>query len=486
MKYFKKVAALLLFALIFVAGGITASAKGNGTIKTGISIGPVDVSGMTADEATGAVEIYLSGAGEQEITVKLINGEEIGLPVENLEIGWSNTEVVDEALSYGTKGSVLSRYKEIKDLENGGKVLPLEISYNKEAVETFVAEKVTMADKKAVSAGIKRESDGSFDVTEGSDGYITDVEGSVAVLNDTLKAGIDVALGAPVEMVGEVDKPKGNTDDLSQIKDLIGSFTTKYTNSGASRCKNVANGCSLINGSVVYPGDTFSVYDAVKPFTAANGYDMAGSYLNGQVVDSMGGGICQVSTTLYNAALRAELEIVERNNHSMVVNYVQVSGDAAISESSGKDFKFKNNTEYPIFIEGYTENKTITFNIYGVETRPKNRTVEYENEILQTIQPDHENIVADASHGIGYVNVTSAHIGYKARLWKIVKEDGKEVSREQVNSSSYTVAPRTAVIGIATANAEHQQILMAAIATGNIDYAKSVAGGLHLLEIGGN
>lgn len=486
MKYFKKVAPILLFALIFAVGGVSASAKGNGVILNGVSIGPVDVSGMTGEEATDAVEIYISGAGERNITVKLINDEEINLPVENLEIEWNNREVIEEALSYGTKGSVLSRYKEIKDLENGGTVLPLGITYNKEAIDTFVNEEVTKVDKKAVSAKISRSSNGDFSVTEGSDGYITDIEGSKAAITEAIDAGIDVALGAPIAMVGEVDKPKGNTEDLSQIKDLLGSFTTKYTNSGASRCKNVSNGCNLINGTVVYPGDTFSAYDAVKPFTAANGYDMAGSYLNGQVVDSMGGGICQVSTTLYNAVLKAELEVVERNNHSMVVNYVQVSGDAAISESAGKDFKFKNNTEYPIFIEGYTENKTITFNIYGVETRPEGRTVEYQNEILQTIQPDHENIIADASHPIGYVSVTSAHIGYKARLWKIVKENGVEVSREQVNSSSYTVAPRSAVIGVASANAEHQSILMAAIATGNIDYAKSVAGGLHLIEIGGN
>ena len=90
------------------------------------------------------------------------------------------------------------------------------------------------------------------------------------------------------------------------------------------------------------------MYETVAPFTAENGYAMAGSYLNGEVVDSMGGGICQVSTTLYNAVLRAELEVVERSPHSMTVHYVELSEDAAIA-GTYKDFKFKNSTDYPIY-----------------------------------------------------------------------------------------------------------------------------------------
>ena len=95
-----------------------------------------------------------------------------------------------------------------------------------------------------------------------------------------------------------------------------------------------------MNGVTIYPGEEFSFYDTVKPFTEANGYYLAGSYMNGQVVDSFGGGICQVSTTLYNAVLLAELEVTERYPHSMVVSYVNRSADAAIAESSGKDFKY--------------------------------------------------------------------------------------------------------------------------------------------------
>ena len=93
------------------------------------------------------------------------------------------------------------------------------------------------------------------------------------------------------------------------------------------------------------------------------------------MVDSLGGGICQVSTTLYNAVLLSELEVTERHNHSMIVTYVDPSADAAIAESAGKDFKFVNNTDHPIYIDGHCENKNITFTIYGVETRSAEREV---------------------------------------------------------------------------------------------------------------
>ena len=261
-----------------------------------------------------------------------------------------------------------------------------------------------------------------------------------------------------------------------QVKDVLGTFTTSYSTSNSSRSANVANGCRLIDGTLLYPGDEFSCYDAVSPFTEGNGYYMAGSYLNGKVVDSLGGGICQVSTTLYNAVLLAELDVTERHNHSMIVTYVDPSADAAIAESSGKDFKFVNSTDYPIYIEGHTgSDKKITFTIYGVETRDEGHSVQYVSEVLETINPQTEVLYPDATLPIGVVNITGAHIGYKARLWKIVKENGVEVSREVINTSSYKMVPRSAVVGISTPDPNAYNVLMEAIATNDINHVRNTA-----------
>ena len=143
-----------------------------------------------------------------------------------------------------------------------------------------------------------------------------------------------------IEIPTMISEPLGSKEELAKVKDLLGSFQTSFKTSSSDRSKNVRSGAGHIDGTVLYPGEVFSTYEYVTPFTVENGYAMAGSYLNGKTVDSMGGGICQVSSTLYNAVLMAELEVVERSPHSMMVAYVQASADAAIA-GTYKDFKFK-------------------------------------------------------------------------------------------------------------------------------------------------
>ena len=271
-------------------------------------------------------------------------------------------------------------------------------------------------------------------------------------------------------------EPKGSVEELSQVKDVLGTFTTNYGNE-LYRGINVENACKLVNGTVLYPGEEFSCYDAIAPLDASNGYYPAGSYLNGRVVDSLGGGVCQVSTTLYNAVLLSELEVTERANHSMIVTYVQPAFDAAIA-TGVKDFKFVNNLEYPIYIEGYTENRNITFTIYGKETRPEGRELRFESKILSVNYPEADLIYEDPSQPIGYITTEGSHTGYKAQLWKIVTENGQEVSRTQVNSSSYITVPRSATVGTATEDPYAYEEIMAAIGTCDIDHVRNVIAAL--------
>lgn len=478
-KLLKVLVPVFVAALTIALVPVTANAEEK--IKQGVFIEGIDVSGKTASEAEEAVDEFVRSLDDKMITLEASEGNAVTVTMGEIGLKWTNTDVVSEAISIGEKGNIVSRYKQKKDLEHNSRVFDLIYTIDRTSLEGLMVEKCTAFDQHAKEASISRV-DGQFVVTEGVDGFVIDIAASRDQVANILEKEWDFE-DTTVKLVGTVEKPKGSTEDFAKVKDLLGTFTTSYSSSAAARCANVANGCSLINGTILYPGDEFSTYETVKPFTSDNGYQMAGSYLNGMVVDSMGGGICQVSTTLYNAVLRSELEVLERNNHSMVVTYVQVSADAAIAESAGKDFRFKNNTDYPIYIEGITADKKITFNIYGCEYRDSNREVSYENEIIQVIQPDYEKIIADASQGIGYVKVQGVHVGYKARLWKIVKENGVEVSREQVNTSNYAMSPRTATVGVATSNPDYQAQIMAAIGTGSIDHVRGIAAQLHAQEV---
>lgn len=451
---------------------ITAQAKEADTVKTGIFAEEIDLSGLTAAQAAAAIESYVEELQAAEITLLAADNNEVVVTAEDLGITWANRELVEEAMELGTKGNVIQRYKILKDLEHNNQVFRIELGFDIQAINDVLTNECAKYDREAVNVSLKREN-GEFQVVEGQIGYLLDIETSIDIINDYLtgewdrkecKIALDIA----------VDEPYGSAEELAAVSDVLGSFTTSYTSSGASRSANVENGTKLINGITLYPGEEFSTLQVMTPFTQANGYHMAGAYLNGKVVDSLGGGVCQVSTTLYNAVLLAELDVTERHNHSMTVSYVDLSADAAIAESSGKDFRFVNNTEYPIYIEGYVENKHVTFNIYGKETRAEGRKVTYVSEILEVINPVVDQITPDASQPIGHIVTDSAYIGYKAKLWKVVTEDGVEVSRTQVNSSNYKMVPRSATVGTATADPNAYAEIMAAIGTANIDHVKNV------------
>lgn len=475
-KYFK---ILWMFALALVlAGGFggtaTQAREENDTILNGVCIGEVDLSGMTVDEATQAVNQFVEGLKSKNVTLGVAGGCYVAVTAGELGLNWENTDVVNEAASVGKKGNFIKRYIAIQDLKKGSKVYDLELSIDENAVRAVLEEQCTEYNIPAKNATMTRV-DGAFQIEEGQAGEAVNIDESLTKITEYLTKNEWDYQDAAIDLVVDVTEPKGSAEELSKLTDVLGTFTTSYSTSSAARCKNVENGCRLINSTILYPGDEFSTYEAIKPFTEANGYYPAGSYLNGKVVESLGGGICQVSTTLYNAVLLSELEVTERNNHSMIVAYVNPSMDAAIAESSGKDFKFVNNWNNPIYIEGHTENKQITFTIYGVEERDPGHKVRYESETLSVTRPDHEVITEAPGQGIGFIDVQSAHIGYTAQLWKIVEENGVEVSRDVINKSTYKVSPRTAIVGTGTDNPVHAARMQAAIASGSIDTCKAEA-----------
>lgn len=467
-------ACLLVLSLSLILGGSMTSRAFEDTISNGVSISGIDLSGMTAEEAKAAVEQYIEELKSAEVTLIAVGGNEVTVSVGEFEPVWSNEEVITEMIELIAEGNVVDRYKARKDIEYHGVAYEIQVSCNSAAVTEVLTETCSIYDEEVRNATLTRV-DGEFVISDGVSGQAVDVEAAVTEINNNLLSyyqSESMVITLPITEV----MPEGTREDLAQITDVLGTYTTSYSTSGSNRSANVENGCRLINGVTLYPGEEFSTYEMVCPFTEENGYYPAGSYMNGQVVDSLGGGICQVSSTLYNAVLLAELEVTERHPHSMIVTYVPKSADAAIAESSGKDFRFVNNTDYPIYIEGFTtDDKHITFNIYGVETRPEGRTIEYVSEVLSQTSPTYELIVADAGQGIGYFSIQSAHIGYRARLWKVVYENGVEVSREEVNTSSYNMSPRSAVVGVNTSNPDYYNRMVAAIATGSIDHCRNVA-----------
>ncbi|MBP3677940.1 MAG: VanW family protein [Agathobacter sp.] len=481
----KKIKVLAMAAVVIAAAAffltnenlVKADVAKDTVIEEGVYIGGIDVSGMTAEEATAAVDTYVAGLQEQWITLV---GPKNTLRYQLKDLGLSSktSVAVQEAVAVGNSGNLIKRFKALQDLEKENYVVDMGLSIDKQLTANKIYNKRSKIDIKAIDNGLKLEN-GKFVYVPGQEGNEVDIVTAVNELNAHIGSEWEIAAieKAEFKLTSVVSQPRGTQEQLAVVKDLLGSFTTNYKSSGWGRAKNVENGAAKINGAILYPGDELSVYEMVNPFTKENGYELAGSYLNGETVESFGGGICQVSTTLYNAVLEAELEITQRYNHSMIVNYVDPAADAAIA-GTYKDLRFKNTYDFPIFIEGICKNRNITFNVYGVERRDANRKVTYESEVVTVNDPPTE-FTLSASHPVGsFIQTRSKHIGYVAKLWKVVTVNGVEQERTQVNKSTYKASCRKVTIGTAGATPEQLAAINAALATKDDNHIKAVVTGL--------
>ena len=471
MKKSKKAGLILTVgAALFLAAGAPALADETDTISKNVYIGGVNVSGMTEEQATKAVEEKLGKGTGGNYTVK-IGDETTTATAENFGMEWTNREVVHEAMEVAKGGNLIKQYKDKKDLQVEPKNFEVAYAPNEQAVKTYV-EKLAEEYNRDAEEGDITFANGYPEVTGGETGIAVNVDQSVSSIMKALEGD-----GTELTVVAEVQKPSVTKEELSQVKDVLGTATTYY-GSSYERNTNVEVGASKINGTLIMPGETFSVTAAVTPFNADNGYYPAPSYESGQVVDTYGGGICQVSTTLYNAVLKAELQVDERHNHTMLVSYVDPSKDAAIAEGL-MDFVFTNNTDAPIYIYGVGYQGTLNFTIYGHETRDPNRSISFRSETLsQTDASTNVKLVAKSDQNIGYLNQTqSAHQGLEAVLWKdIVNADGT-TDTVQVNSSSYQASPAIYEVGIVSPNTQASAAIQTAIANNDLATVQAIING---------
>lgn len=452
-KRVRILSAVVLCMLVITCGlGITVYALNGaepGTICDGVYVNSIPLGGMTEEEAertlneyvdglrNKTVKISVDGRGEEETTLKILGYEA------------DSHTFIEEAAAVGKTGNLIRRYKEIKDVEAKPMEFEMSFAMKESMVREYVKGLAERYDVEAVDAGLSRQN-GQFVVSPHVTGRRVNVEKSVALIRDAVLADWDLKSDISLELVVEDVQPQYTEDDLKKIDTILGSYTTEYPVGGGStgRAQNVENGARLVDGSIVYPGEILSVNEELSPYTVENGYGVGGAYLNGEVIDSIGGGICQVSTTLYNAVLYAELEVAARAAHSMTVNYVPLSRDAAIA-GDYKDFKFKNNKELPVYVEGIAGNGKITFNIYGHETRDMSKhKVDFEYEIVETKKPGKDIVKEDPTKPTTYEKVEQgAFTGYTTHLYKLTYEDGVLVERKRINTSYYQSSPRYVIKG---------------------------------------
>jgi len=414
------------------------------TIPEGVSIEGVDLSGMTKAEAQEAIEGYIAGIKAGKLTMTA-GADVIEINYSDFGLEAVQHTIINEALKIGRRGNIVKRYKELEDAKNNGVNYDLSFSINAETLTQILSERSGEINREPSNASIRREN-GEFIITEAQNGRTVDVAATMEAVKNCIEGEWD-RQDLTIAMIINETPPEHTGEQLTGIKDSLGTYTTNFSSSSANRKGNIQNGAGKINGTILYPGEEFSFLEKVNPISGGNGYYLASSYSGGKVVQSYGGGICQVSSTLYQTVLRAELSVTERTNHSMTVSYMPLAGDATISNPT-LDLKFKNEYDSPVYIEAYADSSQITISIYGTETRPANRTIEFYSVTEQTIAPGADVITKDSSQPEGFQEVTqSAHTGYVAAFYKNIYVDGVLESTELVNRSFYQAVPRHITIG---------------------------------------
>lgn len=435
-------------------------------ILTNVYIGPVEVSGMTAEEAVWSIETYRKERLADRVTME-VEGQSAEVTLGELGLEYRDAkQVANKAVHYGKEGTVIQRFQKIRGLSDEKHVIKENLQLNPETAKAVINERAVPLAVGAENAYIERTGEDAFQVVQEKEGYTVDVDASIKSMDRYLEENWKHQ-DFSIEMTLVREEPEITAADLQSIEDELGSFSTDA--GGGDRWQNLSTGVSKLNGTILMPGESLSVCDATAPYDEEHGYVEAGSYENGQVVDSYGGGICQVSTTLYNAVLYAELQVDQRHPHSMLVNYVKPSRDAAIAEGI-LDFVFTNNYDTPIYIWGQIDGANqLRFAIYGKDTRPEGRTVEYESEILET-EDYGITYQEDPDAALGSMQYSgSPHTGTTAQLWKVVYQDGVEESREVINHSVYEKSDQIILVGTASDDPAKSQAVRDAIASKDPD-----------------
>ena len=502
------IAAVLAALLLGAALGLCLYANGYGDIFPGVTVGGIDLGGMDRETAQGVLSAKMNELTDPYTITITADGQELGAYTPSQLGGYTDAqELTDQAWSVGRADGAAGFFGGGLSLVRGlvGAEIDLApaILYDQEQLEAAVAEIATgfdlapldgswelsreglfatkhqdgrALDREALAAAITASTGGEIEASwsslpaqpldlEAMAGELSaeatparyDVEtgqvvdGTVGVTLDLEAArfALDAALsGETIQLPAEIVYPAVTAEELQEVlfRDLLSVCSTKVSGT-STRKNNVKLSGEAVNGTVLNDGDIFDYNQVVGKRTTENGYGPAPSYINGETVDSIGGGICQTSSTIYLATLLANLEIVERYAHRYAPSYITLGMDATVSWG-GPEFRFKNNTGYPIRIDVSYENSEITVSIYGTKT--DDITVKMTRDIISSTGYQTEYVETEELPWGTQQQKQSGYTGYEVVSYRNLYDgDGNLISSNVEAKSSYKSRNEIILVGIA-------------------------------------
>ena len=429
--------ALLLFCQFFFVDNLSP----NDTFLKGTTINGIDVSGMTKQQAENVVSYSL-----------LSSRSDVKLTLTYQDLKWTFTgndfEVINEVepvltnvLKIGHEGNFIKRYKDANEIKKNG--LAVQVSYK--TVLGGLEDKIEMIALAIDKHGEKPQvifdpnAEKMFTLSEGKNAICVDRGKLYSLIDEALQNEKEAVIEIPIlEIPFEIDE-----DEILNAITLRSSFSTNYSSSSDARKNNVSRALNSFNGKVIMPGEQVSFNNVTGARTAENGYKQANIILNGAYVKGSGGGVCQASTTLYNALILADIEILEANHHSLPASYVPLSFDAMVSEGYS-DLVFINNLTAPIYIKTYYDNDNVYAEIYG-QPFENGETIKTRAEFIKVLPHQGDKIIQDTKGEYAdkviykgeYYRVKYPREGYESKGYIQYIVHGEVVEEKEIRHDYY-------------------------------------------------
>ena len=393
-------------AIILISGiSLGIYTRDRGICIKGIMIASTDISNLTKPEAQKKIGLETKTLLAQTVTLQL--GETtLLLTLDQLGLSLTTNEAIEQAYKLGREGNIFKKASTKARSAVYGVNLSLTKSWDDLNLKDILKTKLTPYEKAPVDATYSFSEDNQMEIHTEKKGRAIDLDSVIAQIKT-----LDIFKPNPVLVSFKEISPTISTAELEKqkITGLLATYTTDFNTSQANRTENIYLATQALNGKILKPGETFSFNDSVGPRTSSAGYKEAPIIVNGEISSGLGGGVCQVSTTLFNVLLLADLPISERTNHDLAVAYVPRGQDATV-DYGNLDLKFRNNTGGFILIKCKTVQNSLTFSLYGQVKNNQEVTISTSND------PLNPNVIF---------------------TWRTVKLNGDLSKREKIASSYY-------------------------------------------------
>lgn len=434
--YFLIIFILICFGLI---GQSYALGKGDRIYKN-IYIENIDVSGLTKEEAINKIEKYIY----EKDKIKLKYRDRIyNLNLKDIDLNYNINSIVDEALELDKKSNLIDNVKSKLKLSFGEKSnFILKVRYDEEKLNSYIGNISKDINTNPVNSTISiNEDTNEFILTKEKIGTYVDKEKLLNIINNKINTREYFIEDIPVYNIN----PKYNFKKLSNIDSVLGIYETKFNPKNYNRVENIKLAADKINNIIVDSKEQFSFNKIIGARSLKRGFKEAPIIINGEMKEGIGGGICQVSSTVYNAALYSGLEILQTRNHSIPSGYISKGRDATVSYGN-IDLIFRNNYDYPILIKNFIKEDKLISVVYG-NSKDK-RNIDIETEIIEVIP---KNIVIRNSEELKEGKTTikdKGRDGYKVKTYRVYKNNGIIEKKELINESYYPPKEKLILKGI--------------------------------------